>query len=1328
MSFDRETRNMLARTVISCRRLLTADVTEQMGGTYGLHSDGTELSIEKLTHLSPDKLATARDFRELLNYYEAKESGDDKRSSAYNRIILETSFTILNRLVALRMSEERKLIIESIAKGFASDGFRLFEQLSGGALGSVFETYCIYLECLFDEVALDLGILFDRSSPQSKIFPTENCLTAVLAEINKVELKELWKEDETIGWVYQYFNPQEERKDMRDASQAPRTSRELAVRNQFFTPRYVVEFLTDNTLGRTWYEMRKGETILKESCNYLVRRPNELFLAKEEIAPTVYDNETELSQEELLKQPVYIEHRPKKDPRDIKVLDPACGSGHFLLYAFDLLEQIYLEAWEDRESAVSEATGKALHEDYESKADLLRAVPELVVRWNLYGIDIDQRAVQIAALALWLRAQKSWLAMGLKSHERPHISKSNIVTAEPMPGDGTMRQEFTETLQPKLLGQIVNVVFEKMKLAGEAGSLLKIEEEIADVVRRAKEQWVKRPKLEQSSLFVDSNELKQGELEFDLSGVTDEAFWGQAEASIFEALKRYSEGAESGGSLKRRLFKEDAAGGFAFIDLCRNRYDVILMNPPFGDYPKKLEDMYKKYYSLGWIDLYACFLIRTSELLWLNGFCGCITSRTFLHLSRLKKLRNDFMLKKFAIRFMVDLGAGILDTAAVETCMSVFLNNKSNGSIFIDLKLIECQSSKLISLTKELNISGIDINLRDVYLHKTIDFNSLPDSVFAYHVENMFLRLFNEMPSLNELSFRAYPGLTTLNNERFIRLHWEVPLDSSRWISFVKGGSGLKYYQDVYLVIDWGDSGKALKERAKQYGGSASRFIANEQFYFQKGLTYPRVGKDLSVRLLPANCIFAEKGISIFNSIIEEDLSNLNEKYLALLAFLNTRLVDKLVSVSSPGRFWEAGALNRIPTNPKIFTSELADLGLEGFNNAQQFYQGIETSRAFYTINKNNNCELLAETVEKTNKIVNSIYKIEWNMTDSNDGKCDIEYFCLTDSLSYGIGCLFGRWDLRLYSNTFYFKDQKLFMPLSKCPPGMLLNPSGLPAEPGNIVSEEWLRARPDAGTLPPEGSVKNPTIKDEEYPLRISWEGILVDDPGIDGGQPHSDDIVGRVREVLGVIWRDKAGAIEEEACDLLGVNDLRDYFRKPSGFFQDHVKRYSKSRRKAPIYWPLSTTSGSYTLWIYYHCLNDQTLYTAVNKYVEPKIDELERAIDRIYAELAGGKGTNQAGLKERQRKYSELLAELKEFREELLRVAALPYKPNLNDGVIINAAPLNKLFGLRSWAKDTAECWKKLEKGEYDWAHMAFMLWPERVKEKSGKDRTLAIAHDL
>ena len=144
--------------------------------------------------------------------------------------------------------------------------------------------------------------------------------------LNRPGLTELWIKDETLGWVYQYFNG-DDVKQMRDAANggAPRNSRELAVRNQFFTPRYVVEFLTDNTLGRIWYEMRQGKTVLKDRCRYLVRRTNEIWLQPGVKPPVQPNNDEALNQEELLHQPEHIPFRPLKDPREIRMLDPACG-------------------------------------------------------------------------------------------------------------------------------------------------------------------------------------------------------------------------------------------------------------------------------------------------------------------------------------------------------------------------------------------------------------------------------------------------------------------------------------------------------------------------------------------------------------------------------------------------------------------------------------------------------------------------------------------------------------------------------------------------------------------------------------------------------------------------------------------------------------------------------------------------------------------------------------------------------------------------------------------------------------------------------------------
>jgi hypothetical protein len=563
-----------------------------------------------------------------------------------------------------------------VAAGYSSKGFQLYARLAGTGLGETGDAYRCYLFSVFDELALDLAVLFDRFSPLGRLFPRESALLDLLKLLNDPELTDLWAEDETIGWIYQYFNSKEERKQMRDASAAPRNSRELAVRNQFFTPRYVVEFLVDNTLGRLWYEMTQGQTALKESCRYLVRRPTEIFLAEGELVPEPTDTGEELSQADLLKQPVHVPFRPLKDPRELRMLDPACGSMHFGLYAFDLYERIYGETWElEQQSRRLMRSGelKPLAETYDNKEAFLRDVPRLIIEHNIHGVDIDPRTAQIAGLSLWLRSQKSWQAQGCKPKDRPQIRRSNIVCAEPMPGEEALLKEFIEThlsatAEQTLVGQLVRRVFTAMTLAGEAGSLLQIEREISDDIQAAKQQWLNRPAGEQLILLdLDPDLPRQQRLPLAVDAITDDRFWLEIEDEIYAALERYAATAEGAGRFQRRLFAEDAARGFAFIDLCRKRYSVMLMNPPFGAGSLQTKSMLTAAYPRTKNDVYAAFVERGLQLLEVGGNLGAITSRTGFFLSSFQKWREEILLKEAQPTVFADLGYGVLDAAMVET-------------------------------------------------------------------------------------------------------------------------------------------------------------------------------------------------------------------------------------------------------------------------------------------------------------------------------------------------------------------------------------------------------------------------------------------------------------------------------------------------------------------------------------------------------------------------------------------------------------------------------------------------------------------------------------
>jgi type I restriction-modification system DNA methylase subunit len=1356
MAFDSATRNKLARMIAQARQLLVEEFTQQLQELYGIQPDGSITDLEKLAHLDAEQSGTAKLLRERIDHLvSAMETEEQPEVAAIDRTIREQAFTILNRFAALRMCEERGFVEECVRGGIQSKGFKVYETIAGAALGDTYEKYKTFLFCLFDEIAFDLGVLFDRLSPQGLLFPREKALLELFANINNNDLENIWAEDETIGWIYQYFNQSEERRAMRAASRAPRNSRELAVRNQFFTPRYVVEFLTDNTLGRTWYEMRRGDTTLKEDCGYLVRRPNEVFLSQSEKAPPAEENEINLSQEELLKKPVYIENRLKKDPRDLRVLDPACGSGHFLLYAFDLLESIYEEAWKDPESPKAEASGRTLREDYATLDDLRLAAPKLIVEHNLYGIDIDPRAVQIAALALWLRAQKSWKNIGLKADGRKRIARSNIVTAEPMPGEEEMRREFVEGLKPRVLGQLVEVVFDKMNIAGEAGSLLKIEEEIKEAVAEAKKQWLESSKPEQQSLFPNKADPrpKQQELRFDLKGVTEEQFWEHAEGRILAALQEYTARADNGRAVRRRLYADDASRGFAFIELCRKRYDVVLMNPPFGEATSGIEPYLGEMYPRTKKNLYCSFVERSFDYC-LEGFVGLISARTFVMYRDFEKYRRELLLGGMtAITSFADLGWEVLDGAQVETAALALKRSKTDlskretaiGPFFRLLALQpDAKGEELLRMCKLPSGTG------DVYFVGRDQLGALPGAPLAYWASRRLVEIFSKSstfePSL------AYCGRGAAAHVFFFRLAWEVPLESStldRWTRLAHGGEYSPFFRENSVVIDWEDNGKKVKQYIVQkypyLKGNYGWAIQDEDKYGLVGVTSGKRNERFNAQLMPAGHIFTNEGQGFIPHTVSDVWFS--------LGYLNSSLVSYFLTLTSGlQKTWvyiRPVPVVEIDSETRRLVETIAE---ENFETKRKWTVGAEEGAFFvcpwlcksilhkslrHHLELNNKRkELSTSIIEAVNLEQSDRVEVEGDFQRHPDdlafaawrgfGDTDKEKDSTLRLVSYLVGCIFGRWDVRIaMDQSLAPKLPDAFDSLPICPPGMLVGPDGLPAGPSLIVSQEWLLARPDANVLPPEGSVKNPTIKDTDYPLRISWDGVLVDDSSFNGGQQHREDVAGRVREVLDLMWKDKADEIEQEVCEISGFSDLRDYFRKPSGFFQDHLKRYSKSRRKAPIYWPISTSSGSYTLWIYYHRLTDQTLYACINDYVNPKLDDVAKDIGRLQEQDA-----KQTTAQNRQKleQLMDLERELKDFRDELLRVATLPYKPNLNDGLMITGSPLWRLFRHTRWRRDLETCWQKLEAGEYDWTHLAYAIWPDRVKAKCKKDLFIAIAHGL
>ena len=1224
---DKEIRNHIQRATQAARGLLEDAYREQLEGTYDILLDGT-ISEKTGSHLS-DRQKVIRE--KLIAAVAHKRSTGLNAREAVDAYLREAAFTTLNRFVALKMLEARDLVQECVSKGEDSSGFKEFTALAPGLVAVEDKGYRLYIETLFDEIGQEVKVLFDRHDVASLLWPERQALLELFDILNAPEIAGVWAEDETIGWVYQYFNGDEERTKMRKESQAPRNSRELAVRNQFFTPRYVVQFLTDNTLGRTWYEMMQGETTLAD-LDYLVRRPNEVFLTDDETAPESEVDDSELSQEELLQQTIYVPFRGKKDPRDLRILDPACGSGHFLLCAFDLLVTIYEEAWKDAEVASFSETGNQLRTNYGSLEELRRATPELILRHNLHGVDIDSRAAQIAALALWMRAQRAYNHFDVDRAERPPITKTNIVVAEPMPGDAELVEEFAANLRPAVLGDLFKKMVEEMKLAGELGSLLKIEESIAEAVKGAEEVHA------QEGLFAEK--------------IESQGFWDTADEQIIAALGRFAESAAGGAGVRRQLFAGDAAQGVAFIELMRKRFDVVLMNPPFGEARKSLLTLQK--YGEGKLpaDYYCRFTFTWLNKLTGQGLVGAITNSTFIKYVDFDAYR-DFLLNHMQHVF-ADLGWGVLD-AQVATALSILGANHSGSVSFYDLTSSSDRSTSLATVVQSQK-SGLEVE--NVHRCNLSSFRHIPGQPFLYAIAPETLRTLETWPKLTDFCKRICKGAGP--HIIFYRNYWEVPpseIGSNRkWMRFANGGGYSPFARTHPLVLEWENSGELVKayilEKYPYLTGTGWN-IQNEEFFGEEGFNYGKKTELFSCQTMPKGHIFSFEGIGVFPA------SDPDKWWL--LGFLNSSFVANYLNLTC-GLHKNPVYLEKVPVPP--FTPE----------DKQRLSAITE--------------QITADVVKKHAQIDMAspeAYRFE------PSGHLNIEVLLRrfnesTDALSI------------LVTESIEAVDNVISKYVS-CE--ILTRIERRPPSYRHLTANDYLM-------------VLSRKLFNEDGSQKATPSGVLVDDPG------HPADFYNGLREQHLQHWGSLKSEQEDEC--FLAVAE-RSALR--TQLFSAHIKQFTAARRKAPVYWQLATPSASYSVWCYYHRLTRNTFFRVANDYVTPKVDHEERKLNALRQEAGPDPSSKQRKAIDAQETF---VAELRAFKTEVDRISQL-WNPNLNDGVIINFAPLWRLVPQhKPWQKECKNVWDKLVKGDYDWAHLAMHLWPERVVPKCRDDRSLAIAHSL
>ena len=576
------------------------------------------------------------------------------------------------------------------------------------------------------------------------------------------------------------------------------------------------------------------------------------------------------------------------------------------------------------------------------------------------------------------------------------------------------------------------------------------------------------------------------------------------------------------------------------------------------------------------------------------------------------------------------------------------------------------------------------------------EFNKIPGAPFAYWVTSAVRESFEIFRTASEEGLEARQGLATADDFRFVRLLWEVDYShSSNWKFFSKGGAYSKFYGSIHLLVSWGRGQAQMLAILNPKSGKTKSNIwmlpdTIKSYFFRPGFTWSRrSAKGLSFRALPEGCIFSDKGPTVF--LPDDDANQL----LNTMAIANSAAYSFLVSLQIAVGSYEAGVILRtpVPKIGKVDAHRLSNLSLQSWSLKRKLDETNETSLAFVLpaelksrLGEYNPSSLdiaLTDLQAEIDEIAFDHYGFSdadrtaalgsSGTADEDDGAEDAsdsedddgaEAVDQTDGLlSWAAGVAFGRFDWRLATGE-----------------------RGAPPEPDPF------------DPLP----AKSPGMLPDDAEPFYAHSGILVDDQG------HPNDLACLIEEVLGRVEAPVPADVRR---------------RLQRDFFPLHLKQYSKSRRKAPIYWPISTSSGSYTLWLYYPNLTDQTLFTAVNDFIEPKLKQVGQDVAALRTRGSARSRDDEKSFEALQTLEFELI----ELRVALLAIAQT-YRPNHDDGVQITAAPLWQMFRHKSWQKILKDTWAKLEKGDYDWAHLAMTYWPERVLSKCHQDRSLAIAHDV
>ncbi len=1030
------------------------------------------------------------------------------------------------------------------------------------------EAYRLVLVAICNDWHRVMPFLFERIDDYTELLLPEDLLSnaSILAYLREAMTPDVCEDVEVIGWLYQFYIS--EKKDEVFAGLKKNvkiTAENIPAATQLFTPHWIVRYLVENSLGRLWMLNRPGSR-LKERMDYY-------------IAPD--EPETDFLR--------------ISSPEEIRVCDPACGSGHMLTYAFDLLYAIYEE------------------EGYDAAE-----IPGLILANNLYGIEIDERAGALAAFALSMKAaarRKRFLRRSDKGGERPNIcilenvsfTDNELIEYVKKVGRDVFTADLRETLgQFQEAKNFGSLIIAKLKDAREARRILATKSFEGDML------------------------------------------YGDVHARVETVL--------------------------CMTDYLTSKYHIVVANPPYmgsGGMNPSLSRFAKEDYPDSKSDLFAMFIERSAKMSIPFGMAALVTIQNWMFISSFENLRH-MILERLHLTTLLQIGFNSfpqLNSKVVQAAAFVLTNShNSTPGYYIN-------ANNAAQSANKSEVFGERLRAGEVIRASDSDFKKIPGSPIAYWLSKRVFEIFESFPSLARVA-PTKQGLATGDNDRFLRM-WQEPSISrvgfgcsssketserpEKWFPCNKGGDFRKWYGNNTIVVNWKDSGREIKS-FKEPGGKLRSRPQNEEFYFKPGLTWSAISSGgLSMRLSPLGAMFETKGAMCFP--LKTDIH-------ALLAFSNTKIVNRLLLALSPTLDFHEGPVGRLPYNPAIGSTAI---GQKCASLAREDWDASETSWDFSTL------PLLSlvdrrETVreayaslrihwdgmtqetqrleEENNRIFIDAYGLQDELTPEvpieeitltcnpayryagQRADADLETLLLADTMrelvSYAVGCMFGRYSLN--------------------EPGLILANLG--------EGLEDYRAKVQNATFEPDADNVIPVLE----------------------GAWFADDVAARFRRFLRVTFGEEHFQENLAFIEHALGKDVRRYFTRD--FFNDHVKRY----KKRPIYWLFSSPKGTFNALIYMHRYRPDTVSVVLNNYLREfrgKLESHRRAQEALSISGDASPAQKTKALKEIEATARQIEEIDAWERDVLFPLATQKIEIDLDDGVKANyprfGAALKPIKGL-------------------------------------------------